>query len=409
MISIQEALNIVLTNTPSPEFLDIDLQDALGKKLAEDIYAPFPSPRFNNSSMDGFAVKWEDCQNLSAGEQDKNLLKIIGESKAGVSFKGKIKSGETAAISTGAKIPDGADTVIPIEEIDKNENEVKIKNTINKSQNIRTIGEEYQTDELLIPKDTNLNSAQLALLASIGKLRVKVYKSPTVSIVATGSELNQTSTILLEDTIYNSNSIMLTSAVKECGGNVVLSTIVEDDLSSTVEILRRAEEVSDIIIFTGGISVGEHDFVKKAAKECDFKELFWGVKQKPGKPLFFAARIGSHRTKLLFGLPGNPVSAYISFFHYAAQAIYRLSCSELLNKKLYTLSSQRIANKKDRAQILRVKLVNEDNSLKFRVLQKQESYMITSISDSDGYIIVEENQVIKKDSLVEIFLFPNRW
>ena len=202
---------------------------------------------------------------------------------------------------------------------------------------------------------------------------------------------------------------MLESAVKECRGNVVLSTIVEDDLSSTIEILRRAEEISDIILFTGGVSVGEHDYVKKAAKECGFKELFWGVKQKPGKPLFFGIKSGKYRSKLLFGLPGNPVSAYVCFFHYAAQTIFRLSCSELLYKRLYTHTSQRIVNKKDRAQMLRVKLINEDNSLKFKVLDKQESYMITSISDADGYIIVEENQSINKDSLVEIFLFPNRW
>ncbi len=402
MISIQEALNIVIENIPSPGVVNAELLDAIGKRLAEDIYSPFPSPRFNNSTMDGFAVKWEDYQN-------KNVFKVIGESKAGVSFKGEVKNGETIAISTGAKIPDGADTVIPIEEIEKDENKIRIKNDINKSQNIRVTGEEYKTNELLIPKDTNLNSAQIALLASIGKSKVKIYKSPAISIIATGTELNQGSEELEEDKIFNSNSVMLASAVRECGGNVVLSTIVEDDLSSTEEILRRAEEISDIILFTGGVSVGEHDYVKKAANECGFKELFWGVKQKPGKPLFFAIKAGSHRTELLFGLPGNPVSAYICFFHYVAQAIYKLNCSELLQKKLYSLSSQRIVNNKDRAQMLRVILMNEDNVLKFKVLGKQESYMITSISNADGYIIVEEKQVIKKDSLVEIFLFPNRW
>jgi molybdopterin molybdotransferase len=402
MISIQEALNIVLENTPSPEFVEIELSKTSGKRLAEDIYSPFPSPRFNNSTMDGFAVKWEDCQS-------KESFKIIGESRAGVSFKGEVRNGETAAISTGARIPIGADTVIPVEEIEKEGDKIRIKNVPGKSQNVRTIGEEYEINELLIPKDTNLNSAQIALLASIGKSKVKVYKNPAVAVIATGAELSQASAELQEDKIFNSNSAMLESAVNECGGNVVLSAVVEDDLLSTIEILGRAEEISDIILFTGGVSIGEHDYVKKAAEERGFKELFWGVKQKPGKPLFFAIKTGSHRSRLLFGLPGNPVSAYICFFHYAAQTIFRLSCSELLYKRLYTAASQRIVNKKDRAQLLRVKLINEDNTLKFKVLDKQESYMITSISDADGYIIVEENQVIKKDSLTEIFLFPNRW
>ena len=402
MISIQEALNIVLENIPSPQVEEVKLIDALGKKLAEDIYSPFPSPRFDNSIMDGYAVKWEDCQK-------EKPLKITGKSRAGISFKGKIKNGEAVAISTGARIPDGADTVIPIEDIEKNENEILIKKAGNKSQYIRFTGEEYEADKLLVQKDTELSSAQLALIASIGRLSVKVYKSPAVSIITTGNELNKDYGELAEGKIFDSNSIMLAAAIKECRGNLVSSTLVEDDLSSITELLERAEEISDIILFTGGVSVGEFDYVKKAAKECGFKELFWGVKQKPGKPLFFAVKPGSHRVKLLFGLPGNPVSAYICFFHYTAHVIYRMSCSELLHKKIYAPSSQKIVNDKDRAQMLRIKLVNEDNSLKFKVLNRQDSYMLTSISEADGYIIVEEKQVIKKDSIAEIFLFPGRW
>ncbi len=402
MISIQEALNIVLENVPSPEFEELRLIDALGKKLAEDIYSPFPSPQFNNSVMDGYAVKWEDCQT-------ERPLKIIGKSQAGVTFNGVVNKGDAVAISTGAIIPEGADTVIPIEEIEKSENEIRVKKADKKFQNIRLIGEEYKNNALLIQKDTYLSSAQVGLLASIGRLKVKVYKSPAVSIIATGTELNRGSGDLEEGKIFDSNSTMLSSAVKECQGNLVSSALVEDDFSSIIEILRRAEEISDIILFTGGVSVGEHDYVKNAAKECGFKELFWGVKQKPGKPLFFAVKPASRRTKLFFGLPGNPVSAYVCFFHYVAQAVYRLNCSELLHKKIYAPSSKKIINNKDRAQLLRVKLVNEENSLKFKVLGRQDSYMLTSISEADGYIIVEEKQVIQKDSLVEIFLFPGRW
>ena len=402
MISIQEALNIVLENIPSPQVEEVKLIDALGKKLAEDVYSPFPSPIFDNSVMDGYAVKWED------GQKEKPL-KIIGKSRAGISFKGEVKNGETVAISTGAKIPDGADTIIPIEDIEKNENEILVKKAGKKSQYVRLTGEEYKTDKLLIQKDTDLSSAQLALLASTGRLKVRVYKSPAVSIITTGNELSRGSGNLEEGKIFDSNSIMLAAAVKECRGNLVSSTLVEDDLSSITEVLERAEEISDIILFTGGVSVGEFDYVKRAARECGFKELFWGVKQKPGKPLFFGVKEGSLRVKLLFGLPGNPVSAYICFFHYAAHAIYRLNCSELLHKKIYAPSSKKIVNNKDRAQMLRIKLINEDNSLKFKALNKQDSYMLTSISEADGYIIVEEKQVIEKDSLVEIFLFPGRW
>ena len=409
MITIQDALNIVLENIPSSEFEELELINAHGKRLAEDIYSPFASPRFNNSTMDGYAIKWKDYQNLSAEGQDKKSLRISGESKAGVSYKNEVTNGDAVAISTGARVPEGTDVVIPIEDIEKTGDEIRIKNHAEKFQNIRFTGEEYKADELLIQKDTNLSSAQLGLLASIGKSKVKVYKSPQVSIIMTGTELNYGDQEIEEDKIFDSNGVMISTAVKECGGNPILSAIVEDDLSSTIEILERAEEISDIILFTGGVSVGEHDYVKNAAKECGFKEMFWRVKQKPGKPLFFAVKQGNKRTKLLFGLPGNPVSAYICFFHYAAQVIYRMNCSELLCKRIYTLSSLQIVNKKDRAQFLRVKLVNEDNALKFEVLNRQDSYMITSISGADGYIIVEENQTIEKDALVEIFLFPNRW
>ncbi len=402
MISIQAALNIVLENIPAPEFEEVKLINALGKKSAEDIYSPSPSPGFNNSAKNGYAVRWEDCQN-------EKPLKITGKSQAGISFKGEVKNGEAVAVSSGAKIPEGADTVIPVDDIEKSGDEIRIKKADKKSQYIKFIGEEYKAGELLIPKETDLSSAQLALLASMGRLKTKVYKSPAVSIIATGSELNSDYGELAGDKIFDSNSIMLASAVKECMGNLVYSTVVEDDLASITEILRRAEEISDIILFTGGVSIGEHDYVKNAAVECGFKELFWGVKQKPGKPLLFAVKSVSRRTKLLFGLPGNPVSAYVCFFHYAAQAISRLNCSGLLQKKIYAPSSQKIINNKERAHMLRVKLVNEDNSLKFEVLGKQDSYMLTSISEADGYIIVEEKQVIEKDSPVEIFLFPGRW
>jgi molybdopterin molybdotransferase len=402
MISIQEAVNIVIKNIPPPEIEQVELKNSLGKRLAEDIFSAFPSPRFDNSMVDGYAVKWDDYLN-------KKELKIIGESRAGISFKGEAKSGETIAVSTGAQIPEGCDTVVPVEEIERSGDWIRIKTAKEKSQNIRFVGEEYKAGKLLLTKETKLSSSKIALLASAGKFKVKIFKAPFVSIIATGTELNIGPAELKKNKIYDSNTLMLTSAVEECGGKITLSAVVEDDLFSTIELLKRAEEISDIIIFTGGVSVGEHDYVKHAAGECGYTELFWGVKQKPGKPLYFAVKNGVLRDKLLFGLPGNPASAYVCFFHYAAQVIYKLSSSEFLSKKLYIISSDTVTNNRDRAEMLRVKLINVDNCLKFKILDKQSSYMITSISEADGYIIVEENQTVEKDSSAEIFLFPCRW
>lgn len=400
MITIEEAREIIRENLPPRQIENIDLDEAPGQVLAADVFAREPSPRYTNSAMDGFAVRWDDVQ--AVADSGPITLTIIGESQAGVPYAGELQAGQAVRISTGGMLCRGADTIVPIEEGEITAQNLRVLKADHRRQHVRHEGEEFKTGDLLLPENTCLEPPSIALLASQGITEAPVFRKPGVSIIVTGSELVPYNAAIKPWQIRDSNGIMLHSAVRKSGGETKLNAHVEDSYEKTLSAVQQAKDQSDIILFSGGVSVGPHDLVKKAAQECGFKTLFWRVNQKPGKPLFFA-RSGS---TLFFGLPGNPVSAYMCYLYYVHPVLQYLQGKDYSHQAIRGRVASAIQNTTNRAQLFRVSLEQTPGRLPLvRPVARQGSHMLTSLTDADGFIHLEVNGALKEGEIVEVIPF----
>jgi molybdopterin molybdotransferase len=403
MIEIWEALQIIQDNHPLLVITELPLLSALGRRLAVDILAPEPSPRYTNSAMDGFAVRWEDVATVVEGEPI--TLAIAGESQAGIPFPGTCSCGQAIRISTGAIVPKGADTVIRVEDTQTENNRVTVLQVRKKGQDIRKAGEEFTAGDVLLNKGTALQAPQLGLLASVGINEVAVYSAPHISLMVTGTELAAPGEAVAPHQIRDSNSIMLTAAVRQTGGEVIAKHYSGDTLEDTVAAIRKSMNKAGIVLVTGGVSMGEHDHVKEAARECGFVELFWRVKQKPGKPLFFARR----NDCLLFGLPGNPVSGFMCFMYYIQPLLRSMQGRNFSWRTAKARFDHPVKNKGNRTNFMRISVRKEQSGFIIaEVLDKQGSHMLGSIAQADGFIIMEPGQFLFEGSWQDVYLFPWR-
>lgn len=399
MISIDNAIEKIKKHIPPAKTRFVAIQDALGCYLAEGITAPEPSPRYTSSAMDGFGIVYEESMN----ESRPIRLKIIGESAAGKSFNQKVNVDEAVRINTGAVIPPGVDTVIRVEDTSEENGEVLIHVVPKQGQDIRHAGEEFDAGSVILSKNTKLSATHLALLSAVGIGEVAVYDPCKISILVTGSELVSCGDDIAPDQIRDSNMIMIAAAVHEAGGEVIETRRVEDDAAATERVIREAK--GDIIICTGGISVGPHDHVKGAAAAAGFKEIFWQIKQKPGKPLFFAKR-GS---QLFFGLPGNPVSAFMCFIHYVKPMIGAINGFPFGWPIISARADSTIENRGKRPTMIRVQLKwQEGTGYSIISAQKQGSHMLTSITESDGYIILGPRENIPAQDRCEVYSYDSK-
>lgn len=402
MISVEQALAILHDNIPEPTQKNIPLEQAYNCRVCEDIYAPESSPRYTNSAMDGFALRWMDCQHAS--QAAPITLEIIGESQAGAPFSGQLTDGTAVRISTGAMLPDGADSIVRVEDTRENSNSVDILSIRAFGQDVRLQGEEFHQGELLFSKSTCLLARELALMASVGLHRVNVFMPPGVSLLITGTELAQFDDQDIEPhQIRDSNAIMLESAVKDSGAVLRGSALVEDSLPNTIQAIAEAAKLDNsVILCSGGVSVGRHDHVKEAAKEVGFKELFWKIRQKPGKPLF----VGRKENILLFGLPGNPVSAYMCFRNYVRPVLAELQGTQSLNHSITAKATEKINNIGSRTNFIRVVVDNKPNEIaRITEVAQQGSHMLSSIVRADGYIVLKPGEILEPCGLTEVFLF----
>ncbi len=402
MISVTQALAILHNNIPRPSQRYVPLGQAYGCRLSEEIHAPEASPRYTNSAMDGFAVRWEDCRQSS--DENPAQLEIIGESQAGVPFSGHVAQGTAVRISTGAILPDGADSVVRIEDTRENGTTIDILAIRSPGQDVRHQGEEFPEGELLFPANRCLKARELALLASVGIRSVNVYLPPSVSLLITGTELAHFEEKNIKPyQIRDSNTIMLESAIRDSGGVLRSSIRVHDSFTDTVQAIRETTKGEDsIILCSGGVSVGRHDHVKEAAKEAGFAELFWKIRQKPGKPLF----VGRRDNTLLFGLPGNPVSAFMCFHNYVRPVLAELQGTASLNHSITARVSEKISNSGSRTTFIRVVVENQPNEIaRITEVAQQGSHMLSSIVRADGYIIVKPGETLEPFDLTEVFLF----
>ncbi len=400
MITIREAQNIVKNNLPGRQVEKTDLKYASGRVLAEDVVSVEPSPRYTNSAMDGFAVRWKDVETAN---RNAVTLKIAGESQAGIPFGEALQAGQAARISTGAMLCKGADTVIPIEEIEIENNMLRVLKANKRYQHLRFEGEEFDAGELLLQKGKLLNASRIAVLASQGIATVAVYRPPGAAVILTGTELVQYDKPAAPWQIRDSNGIMLQTAIAESGGSVQLTASVGDNYKDTVKAVKQAAASSILILFSGGVSVGPHDLVKKAAQECGFETLFWRVRQKPGKPLFFARKDDI----LFFGLPGNPVSAYMCYLYYIHPVLQYLQGKQFSHKTMKGKLAVTIKNTINRAQLFRVSLEDggKHNNPLVHPLTKQGSHMLTSLSSASGFVFLDVDAILENGKFVDVIIW----
>ena len=402
MIPYEKALNIVLENIKILKSKTIEITLANNLVLRENIYSDIDNPLFDNSEMDGYAVKSSDTENASYSNPVKMLVKE--KIPAGKVSTYKLKKGEAACIMTGAPIPKGADTVIKVEDIKKySENEIEIYKKMEKGNHIRYKGEDFKKGELIVEDGIRITSPIIALLAAVGKKYVKVSKSPTVGIIATGDELVEPEIKPAAGKIRNSSSYYLYSQVLEEGGLPYYYGIIQDDYSELKRNILEALNNSDMVITTGGVSVGKYDYVPEIFQDIGIDIKFKKVAIKPGKPTVF----GMKDSKIVFGLPGNPVSTMISFNKFVSPCMAKMmGIKDYRRKIIPCISDNNIKLEKGRKNYVRVTLELKGDRLYAKSISSQGSALLKSIIKAEGVILIsKEKSEIKKGESVLVELF----
>ena len=397
MISVAQAKEKILSNIDCLATVDLDLSDAQGFALAEEIKAPFALPSFRQSAMDGFAVNMD---------RDLSTFKCIGEIAAGSSKTYVLKKGEGVRIFTGAAVPDSANAVVMQEWVEVKEDSgqvlcsVQTDRKVNEGDHIRPIGEQLKSGDSVASKNTLVNGGLAALLQSFGVQQVKVFRKPKIAIVVTGDELVEPGNTLEQGQIYESNSVSLGMTLEEKGFAVTHKISVKDNYDELLRILAHSLDEHDLLIVSGGISVGKYDLVGKALKELKVKEVFYKVKQKPGKPLYY----GRRDQTLVFALPGNPAASLTCLYEYVLPAIKKQSgYVQYLPLSLLLPLKHVFVNKGDRAKFLKATISNST----VEILDGQASSMLHSFALANGLVFLPEeigNQTLEAGTMVETHL-----
>ena len=375
MVSIQKAIQLVDTYTTTSKKMTSSLLNALDSFLAENVYSPINMPPFHQSAMDGYAVLYDD--------KHLNNFILVDEIKAGDNNQKILKPGEAVRIFTGAPTPINANAVIMQEKTSVKENILEINDVLSPFKNIRLTGEQIQEKELALAKGSQLNPAAIGFLATLGITEVLVYKKPTIAIVVTGNELVVPGNLLEFGQIYESNAIMLqTALLKNRFADITISK-VKDNYIDTKNSLEQAIDKNDFVLISGGISVGDYDFVGKALLELNTHQVFYKIKQKPGKPLFF----GTNNNTTIFALPGNPASALTCFYIYIETALQKFIGNPKYQKQTIQLKLEEEYIKKGiRGEFLKAK-INGDS---VKILSNQSSAMLNTFAEANALVYLEE-------------------
>ncbi|WP_179336666.1 molybdopterin molybdotransferase MoeA [Winogradskyella ludwigii] len=391
MISIKDAIQQVKDNCkPLLKEVIKPIEKSGNYHLFKDIHSPINMPPFRQSAMDGYALNLHD---------NKEYV-LIGEIKAGDSDKPVLKPGEAVRIFTGSPVPDTANAVIMQEKVIQKNNVISCEGAIVLNQNIRPLGEQVMKGNLALVKGTKLTPAAIGYLTALGITEVSVFKKPSIALVTTGNELIEAGQPLSYGKIYESNSKMLQNALYNLKFYNVTLHKIEDDYNKTYSELKTVISEKDVVIISGGISVGDYDFVGKALNALEVETLFYKVKQKPGKPLFF----GKKDQATIFALPGNPAAALTCFYVYVYIALQKLMDRETLELPRITAKSNSEFNKKgDRPQFLKALYKNDNVS----ILEGQSSAMLQTFALSNAFVFMpSETTKINSNDDVEVILLP---
>lgn len=386
MINYNEALEIIKQEIEklTLQTEEVDILESFNRILAEDVIADVDLPPFDNSAVDGYAIKYSD----------RKEWKIIGEISAGNFSSFNLTENDTVLITTGSKLPVNADTIIPVEDVEINGNLLKLKENafFKKGMNIRTQGNDLKKNEIAVNRFTKIDAKTIAVLASCGKEKVKVFTKLKAAILATGDELIPINEKPKDDKLRVSNIYSLYAAIKEMNHTVISLGFTKDDKAIITQKIKAALEMEiDLLITTGGVSVGKYDFLKEIFEEQGVKEKFWKVNIKPGKPIYFGVYEKDEKKILVFGLPGNPASSLVNFYVFIKPAIKFLFKQDEIKNITATLQND-LKKKDGKRHFLRGILFEENDEWKVISEFSQSSGNLVEMSRANCLIEIEEER-----------------
>jgi molybdopterin molybdotransferase len=378
VLSVEEARRRVLDAVRVLEPIDLPVADAAGFALVEDQVAPHALPRFDNSAMDGYAVRAADTS--GAAESSPVELSVIGEVQAGRPPGHEVEPGTSVRIMTGAAVPRGADGIVPVEHTSESDGVVSVNEPTSPGRHVRPAGDDIEAGAVAVRKGTELGPGELALLASLGLSPIAVVRRPRVAILVTGDELVDPEADVAPGRIRDSNTVALRALVTEAGAEIAGSERVPDDRGATLDAFKGAAAGSDLVISSGGVAVGKYDFVKDVVEELGHIDL-WRVAMQPGKPVVLGA-IGDTP---FMGLPGNPVSIHVGFEQFVRPAIRKMrGCSSLLRPTMRASLTSDVEKRPGRLHFVRVRLEQGPEGWQAAPTGRQGSHIQSSLIDSHG-------------------------
>jgi molybdopterin molybdotransferase len=392
LISIAQARQAVLDHVRRLGAEELPLDQALGRHLAEDVVAARDVPAFANSAMDGFATR--------SGPAGRTLS-LVGESRAGTPFEGTLHDGQAVRISTGAAVPEGADGVLQLElaDEDRDQGTVTLREEVTPGRNVRGPGEDLREGQPALRAGTLIGPAELGVAVAAGRAHLACGVAPTVAILTTGDELVTPGEPLEPGQLHDSNAMTLAALVRRAGGRVVVVHRVADRADSTRAAIAQALAAANVVVMSGGISVGPHDHVKGALAHLGVQEVFWRVALRPGKPTWF----GTYDGRLVFGLPGNPVSAMVTFLLFARPALVAMQGGDPALRRQRARLAVDVERSATRDECVRVRL---DEGFATPT-GDQASHRLSSMLGADALAIVPRGEdPLPAGSEVEVEILP---
>lgn len=406
LTQLHDAQRVVLDAAALLGHEKVSILDALGRVLSEDLTAERDNPPWDNSAMDGFAVRWQDIKQEQA-IQKPVTLSVIEDVPAGRMPSKTVGFGQAIRIMTGAPIPQGADTVLKVEDTEHTPDSVRVFKAEPKGANIRPQGEDVKKGDRIIAKGARIRPGEVGMLAILAKSFVCVYQQPRVAIISTGDELADLDERFSEEKIINSNSYGMAAAVREAGGIPLLLGIARDTPMALKEKISQGLN-ADMLVLSGGVSMGDYDFTKAVFRELGAEMNFWKLAIRPGQPLAF----GKIQGKLAFGLPGNPVSSMVTFEQLVRPALLKMSgCQHYGRPVVQAIFQERFSKRGDRRHFLRGILTREEGVFKVRTTGDQGSGILTSMVKANCLIDVpvEVERLNPGDEVVVQLLSGEAW
>jgi molybdopterin molybdotransferase len=372
--------------------------EALGRVLAQAVTSTDDVPPFDNSAMDGFAVRAADTAGARA--ERPVTLPVVDESRAGHPARSTLRRGQAIRISTGAVLPDGADAVVRREDCRELEQAVEVLAEVAPGKEVRRAGDDIRAGEQVLEPGTEVGPAEAGVLASVGAASVRCTRRPRVAVMTTGDELVEPGRTLAPGQIRNTNAYAVPAQARRAGAEVVVRASVPDDYDETSRAIA-SELGSDVVVICGGVSVGPHDHVKDALATLGVEQVFWGVALRPGHPTWF----GTHGSTLVFGLPGNPVSAMVTFHLFVRPALARLTGAPLGARTASAVMDEDYAKQPGRAHAVRCRLEARADGWHVRPTKQQGSHVLTSMLGAQALALIEpERGDVRAGERVEIEL-----